>query len=250
MSRRKQVTLNCLITWGNETKLDMTLQEAIEARHSVRAFINQPLAADVVKVLEEKIAVLNLEGKLHIQLIQNEPKAFLGTMAKYGKFRNVGNYIVMAGQKADDLDERVGYYGEQLVLLAQTLGLNTCWVGLSYSKMPGTYVLDEGEKIACYIALGYGETQGVGHKIKTINQVSNASDVTPTWFRKGVEAALLAPTAVNQQKFSFEYVGMKDGHHQVHAKKGFSMIGYTQMDLGIAKYHFEIGAGKENFEWV
>ena len=225
----------------------MTLQEAIEARHSVRAFINQPLAADVVKVLEEKIAVLNLEGKLHIQLIQNEPKAFLGTIAKYGKFRNVGNYIVMAGQKADDLDERVGYYGEQLVLLAQTLG---CWVGLSYSKMPGTYVLDEGEKIACYIALGYGETQGVGHKIKTINQVSNASDVTPTWFRKGVETALLAPTAVNQQKFSFEYVGMKDGHHQVHAKKGFSMIGYTQMDLGIAKYHFEIGAGKENFEWV
>ena len=190
----------------------MTLQEAIEARHSVRAFINQPLAADVVKVLEEKIAVLNLEGKLHIQLIQNEPKAFLGTM--------------------------------------QTLGLNTCWVGLSYSKVPGTYVLDEGEKIACYIALGYGETQGVGHKIKTINQVSNVSDVTPTWFRKGVEAALLAPTAVNQQKFSFEYVGMKDGHHQVHAKKGFSMIGYTQMDLGIAKYHFEIGAGKENFEWV
>ena len=171
-------------------------------------------------------------------------------MAKYGKFRNVGNYIVMAGKKADDLDERVGYYGEQLVLLAQTLGLNTCWVGLSYSKVPGTYVLDEGEKIACYIAIGYGETQGVGHKIKTVNQVSNASDVTPTWFRKGVEAALLAPTAVNQQKFSFEYVGMKDGHHQVHAKKGFSMIGYTQMDLGIAKNHFEIGAGKENFEWV
>jgi nitroreductase len=148
------------------------------------------------------------------------------------------------------LDERVGYYGEQLVLLAQTLGLNTCWVGLSYSKVPGTYVLDEGEKIACYIALGYGETQGVGHKIKTVNQVSNASDVTPTWFRKGVEAALLAPTAVNQQKFSFEYMGMKDGRHQVHAKKCFSMIGYTQMDLGIAKYHFEIGAGEVNFEWL
>ncbi len=228
----------------------MTLQEAIEARHSVRAFINQPLAENVVKVLEEKIAVLNREGKLHIQLIQNEPKAFLGTMAKYGKFRNVGNYIVMAGQKADDLDERVGYYGEQLVLLAQTLGLNTCWVGLSYSKVPGTYVLDEGEKIACYIALGYGETQGVGHKIKTVNQVSNASDVTPTWFRKGVEAALLAPTAVNQQKFSFEHVGVKNNCHQIRAKKGFSMIGYTKIDLGIAKYHFEIGAGEVNFEWI
>ena len=228
----------------------MTLQEAIEARHSVRAYKEQPLTEDVVRVLEEKIAALNREGKLHMQLILNEPKAFLGTMAKYGKFRNVTNYIVMAGKKADDLDERVGYYGEQLVLLAQTLGLNTCWVGLSYSKVPGTYVLEDGEKIACYIAIGYGETQGVGHKIKTVNQASNASDVTPTWFLKGVEAALLAPTAVNQQKFSFVYVGTKDGRHQVHARKGFSMIGYTQMDLGIAKYHFEIGAGKENFVWV
>ena len=238
----------------------MNLQEAIEARHSVRAYKELQLAEDVVKVLKEQIDVLNRKGNLHIQLIQDEPKAFQGRMAKYGKFRNVSNYIVMAGKKADDLDERIGYYGEHLVLLAQTLGLNTCWVGLSYSKVPGTYVLDEGEKIACYIALGYGETQGVSHKIKTVEQVSrsamplgsskNTSDVTPSWFRKGVEAALLAPTAVNQQKFSFEYVGMKNGRHLVHAKKGFSIIGYTQMDLGIAKYHFEIGAGKDNFDWV
>ena len=228
----------------------MTIQEAIEVRHSVRAYKDQPLSEEIVKVLEDEIVKLNHEGQLHIQLICNEPKAFQGTMAKYGKFRNANNYLVMAGKKAEDLDERVGYYGEHLVLLAQTLGLNTCWVGLSYSKVPGTYVLDEGEKIACYIAIGYGETQGVGHKIKTVGQVSNASDATPSWFRKGVEAALLAPTAVNQQKFSFEYVGVKDGRHQVSAKKGFSMIGYTKMDLGIAKYHFEIGAGKVNFDWV
>ena len=228
----------------------MTLQEAIEARHSVRAYKNLPLSEDIVKVLEEEIAKLNREGQLHIQLILNEPKAFQGTLAKYGRFRNVTSYIVMAGRQAHDLDERVGYCGEHLVLLAQTLGLNTCWVGLSYSKVPGTYVLDEGEKIACYIALGYGETQGVGHKIKTVEQVSDVSDITPSWFRKGVEAALLAPTAVNQQKFSFEYLGMKDNRHQVRAKKGFSLIGYTRMDLGIAKYHFEIGAGKENFDWV
>ena len=253
----------------------MTLQEAIQARHSVRAYKELPLANKTVRVLVDKITELNQKGRLHMQLIQNEPKAFQGTLAKYGKFRNVNNYIVMAGKKAasqreesktsldspereqartkfksDDLDERVGYYGEQLVLLAQTLGLNTCWVGLSYSKVPGTYVLDEGEKIACYIAIGYGETQGVGHKIKTVEQVSNISDITPLWFKKGVEAALLAPTAVNQQKFSFEYIGMRNNRHQVRAKKGFSMIGYTQMDLGIAKCHFEIGAGEVNFEWV
>ena len=228
----------------------MTIQEAIEARHSVRAFKKQTLTDDIVKMLEEKITELNIKGQLHMQLVLNEPKAFQGTLAKYGKFRNANNYLVMAGKKAEDLDERIGYYGEHLVLLAQTLGLNTCWVGLSYSKVPGTYELGKDEKIACYIAIGYGETQGVGHKIKTVEQVSNASDITPSWFKKGVEAALLAPTAVNQQKFSFEYVGMSNNHHQVRAKKGFSMIGYTQMDLGIAKYHFEIGAGKDKFEWV
>lgn len=228
----------------------MTIQEAIEARHSVRAFKKQTLTDDIVKMLEEKITELNIKGQLHMQLVLNEPKAFQGTLAKYGKFRNANNYIVIAGKKAEDLDERVGYYGELLVLLAQTLGLNTCWVGLSYSKVPGTYVLEEGEKIACYIAIGYGETQGVGHKIKTVEQVSNASDITPSWFKKGVEAALLAPTAVNQQKFSFEHVGVKNNCHLIRAKKGFSMIGYTKMDLGIAKYHFEIGAGEVNFEWV
>lgn len=228
----------------------MTIQEAIKVRHTVRAYRNQPLAEDVVKALEEKIIELNRDGQLHMQLILNEPKAFLGTLAKYGRFRGVQNYIVVAGRKTADLDERVGYFGEHLVLFAQTLGLNTCWVGLSYSKVPGTYVLGKDEKIACYIAIGYGETQGVGHKIKTVVQVSNVSDTTPSWFRKGVEAALLAPTAVNQQKFSFEYMGMKNGRHHVLAKKGFSLIGYTQMDFGIAKYHFEVGAGKENFEWV
>lgn len=235
---------------NSNDSITMTIQEAINARHSVRAYREQPLTEEIVKLLEGKIDKLNREGQLHIQLIRNEPKAFQGTLAKYGKFRGVNNYIVVAGKKSDDLDERVGYYGEQLVLYAQTLGLNTCWVGLSYSKVPGTYVLAEDEKIACYIAIGYGETQGVSHKIKTVEQVSNASDITPSWFKKGVEAALLAPTAVNQQKFSFEYVGMKDGHHRVLGKKGFSVIGYTQMDLGIAKYHFEVGAGKEKFIWV
>lgn len=229
----------------------MTLKEAIKARHSVRAYKAQPLAEDVVKVLEKEIEEVNRQGNLHIQLIKNEPKAFQGKLAKYGKFSNVTNYLVMAGPKGADLDERIGYYGEHLVLLAQTLGLNSCWVGLSYSKIPGTYVLGDNEKIACYIALGYGETQGVNRKTKTVEQVSNANDITPFWFRIGVEAALLAPTAVNQQKFFFEYIPARDGKPvQVIAKRSFSLIGYTQMDLGIAKYHFEVGAGKESFEWA
>ena len=227
----------------------MTLLEAISARHSVRKYIDKDIPADIIAALQEKVAECNKEGNLNIQLVQNETRAFTG-MLSYGQFSGVKNYLVMVGKKSKDLDERVGYYGEQLVLYAQTLGLNTCWVGLSYRKVPEAYNVGKDEKLACMIALGYGETQCVGHKIKAVEQVSNASDLTPAWFKRGVEAALLAPTAVNQQKFSFEYVGMSNNRHQVRAKKGISMIGYTQMDLGIAKLHFEIGAGKENFIWI
>jgi len=227
----------------------MTLLEAISARHSVRKYIDKDIPADIIAALQEKVAECNKEGNLNIQLVQNETRAFTG-MLSYGQFSGVKNYLVMVGKKSKDLDERVGYYGEQLVLFVQTLGLNTCWVGLSYRKVPEAYNVGKDEKLVCMIALGYGETQGIGHKIKSIEEVSNASDITPSWFKKGVEAALLAPTAVNQQKFSFEYVGMSNNHHKVRAKKGFSIIGYTQMDLGIAKYHFEVGAGKVNFEWV
>ena len=227
----------------------MTLHEAISARHSVRKYLDKEIPADIIAALLDKIEECNKIGNLNIQLVLNETRAFTG-MLSYGSFSGVKNYLVMVGRKSKDLDERVGYYGEQLVLFAQTLVLNTCWVGLSYRKVPGAYNVGKDEKLVCMIALGYGETQGVPHKIKSVEDVSNASDITPSWFRKGVEAALLAPTAVNQQKFSFEYLGMKDSRHIVKANKGFSMVGYTQMDLGIAKYHFELAAGKVCYVWL
>jgi len=89
--------------------------------------------------------VYRFPSQLRHRVNLNLPAVILDSLAKYGRFRNVTNYFVIAGKTADDLDERAGYYGEHLVLLAQTLGLNTCWVGLSYSKVPGTYVLEEGD---------------------------------------------------------------------------------------------------------
>ena len=228
----------------------MTLLEAIELRHSVRRYKDDPIPEDILTQLRERIREINQETGLNFQLVTGEPKVFSGLMA-YGSFSGVKNYLVMAGKKDGELDEKIGYYGEQLVLLAQTLGLNSCWAGLTYSKIPGTYQLAEGEKISCYIALGYGTTQGSGHKVKNIKDVSNASDLTPEWFNKGVEAALLAPTAVNQQKFFLEYLGNRENGDlpMVAAKPLFSMIGYSKIDLGIVKYHFEVAAGKGNFGW-
>ena len=229
----------------------MTLLEAIEARHSVRKYKDEPIPDEVLATLRNRIWEINQEAGLHIQLVTGEPKAFSGLIC-YGTFSGVTNYLVMAGKKGDDLDEKVGYYGEQLVLLAQTLGLNTCWAGVSYSKIPGTYVLEDDEKIALYIALGYGQTQGKAHKVKPAKEISNASDLTPKWFNRGVEAALLAPTAVNQQKFYIEFLGFRDYSRvpKVTARPLFSMVGYSKIDLGIVKCHFELGAGKENFGWL
>lgn len=223
----------------------MTLQEAIEARHSVRRYIHKPLSKEVIDTLQAKIEECNKLGNLKIQLVTNELRAFSGAFA-YGQFSGVENYLVMVGRKAEDLDYRVGYYGEQLVLLAQQLELNTCWAGLSYRKVKDAYQVEEGEKIACMISLGYGNEPGRNLKRKTVQEVSNATSTTPEWFIRGVKAALQAPTAINQQKFHFEYVAP----NQVKATKGFSLVGYTQMDLGIAKLHFEIGAGTENFNWI
>lgn len=228
----------------------MTLKEAIVARRSVRKYIDKPIPQNIIDILQNKIEECNTLGNLHIQLVTNEPKAFKGKMA-YGTFSGVTNYFAMVGEKTDNLSEHIGYYGEQLVLLAQTLGLNTCWVGLTYNKVKEAYSVDEREKLCCMIALGYGDDPGRTLKRKTLKQVSNASDITPKWFHDGVDAALLAPTAVNQQKFYFEYLEPHgDNIHKVKAERSFSLIGYTKMDLGIAKLHFEIGAGKENFEWT
>ena len=220
----------------------MTMMEAMRARHSVRSYVDRPLEADAVDILEAEISICNREGNLHIQLVKDEPEAFSGFMARDGKFSGVKNYIVLAGPKGPDLEEKCGYYGERLVLLAQSLGLNSCWVAMSYDRGKAACKLGAGEKLCIVIALGYGATQGVPHKSKAVEQVMAAKGEVPEWFRAGVEAALLAPTAMNQQKFKF---ALEDGTVAASAGMGF----YSKIDLGIAKYHFEVGAGRENFRW-
>jgi hypothetical protein len=146
--------------------------------------------------------------------------------------------------KADStLEEHCGYYGERLVLFCQQLGLNSCWVALTYSKRKADFQVEPGEKLCLVIALGYGVNQGVPHKSKDVEKLVQVSGETPDWFRRGMEAVRLAPTAMNQQKFTFSLDG-----NQVSAKAGLGF--YTKIDLGIAKYHFEIGAGKDQFVWA
>ena len=220
----------------------MDVMDAIRERHSVRSYNERAIEGDVKGALLSYIEQCNKESGLHMQLVMNEPQAFDGFMAHYGNFSGVRNYIAMIGRKGKELEEKCGYYGEKVVLKAQELGLNTCWVAMTYSKVKTAFQINSGERLCLVIAVGYGETNGVGHKSKPAEAVMEAKEPVPEWFKKGIAAALLAPTAMNQQKFLFTLNG-----DTVTAKAGMGF--YTKIGLGIAKCHFEVGAGKENFKW-
>lgn len=221
----------------------MDLIQAIKARHSVRRYADKPIDSEASQKLSKIIDECNAESGLNIQLILDEPRAFAGIMAHYGKFSGVKSYIALVGENNSDLYEKCGYFGEKIVLAAQTLGLNTCWVGATYKKINDAISVSKGEKLALVIAIGYGETQGKPHSGKKYADVVKDVDNAPEWFVNGVECALLAPTALNQQKFEFSLNGNK-----VKIKAGRGV--FVNTDTGIVKYHFEIGAGKDNFEWA
>lgn len=215
----------------------MDIIEIMKQRHSVRQYKNKKIEGEKRFTLESAVAEINKESGLHIQVIFDEPRCFDSMMGHYGKFSGVSNYIALVGAKNSSLEEICGYYGEKIVLLAQDMGLNTCWVAMTHGKSVAKIQKDE--KQVCLIPLGYGENQGVPHKNKPAEDVCNCVNDMPDWFSKGIQAALLAPTAMNQQKFYFSL-----DKESVTAKvngRGF----YTKMDLGIVKYHFESVSGYE-----
>ena len=211
----------------------MDILELMKERHSVRQYKNQTIELAKREAINALINDVNAKSKLSIQAFYDEPKCFNSFMAHYGKFENVKNYIAIVGNKNEQ--EKAGYYGEKIVLKCQELGLNTCWVGMTHGKSKAE--IKRGQKLLVIISLGYGETQGVPHKSKSIAELGKA-DQSTEWFGRGMEAVSLAPTAVNQQKFLFE---LKNGNVTAKNLGGF----YSNMDLGIAKYHFEAAIGHE-----
>ena len=216
----------------------------LKRRHSVRQYKDEPLTDSEISALGAEIDAINSESGLKIQLITNEPRAFSTRIAKYGKFEGVSNYFAIVGRKCKQLYEKCGYYGERLVLLAHKMGLGTCWVGIGYKKVVEAIEIGEGEKLVILIAVGHGRNRGLPRRSKSAEDVSNVTDTSPEWFRLGVEAALTAPTAINQQKFYFTLNG--DGTVTAKARLG----PYSRLDLGIVKYHFELLAGRNNFTFV
>ena len=220
----------------------MDIEKIIYNRHSVRRYLDKNIEPDKVKKLNDLIEKINKEENLNIQLIQNDKDTFAKYKLHYGKIYNCSNYIALIGPKSKSLEEKIGYNGQKIVLLAQSLGLNTCWVAAGYNKNAINARINKGEKTVCVLAIGYGSYQGRKPAGKKYDDVTNVKKA-PAWFNKGVEYALLAPTAMNQQKFEvFLYE-----NNIVEIKSKFGIL--VKVDLGIVKYHFELGAGKENFRW-
>ncbi|MCL2785063.1 MAG: hypothetical protein FWD55_06450 [Propionibacteriaceae bacterium] len=218
---------------------------AIKDRHAVRKYLDRAIPGEVRSVLDVEIERCNTDSGLSIRAFYDEPEGFQGGRTHYGNLRGVQNYFALVGQTGTDLDIDCGYYGQRLVILAQHLGLNTCWVGLSYNKTKVRSQMDSDEKLALVVALGYGENPGKPHPSKPVEKLGRVrvSDQMPPWFLAGLEMAALAPTALNQQKFSFD---LED--NKVRAHKGIGS--YTAVDLGIAQFHFEIGAAGAQWNWA
>lgn len=218
----------------------MTLEEAMQARHTVRKYTNAPIPEELISKLNARILEHNQKYGLAIKLITDDGSAF-GPVVKLILAKGIKNYFLLAGPDTPELGEHLGYSSADLMLYAQTLGLNTWWVGGTFNRK-GITKKANGNKIIGIVAVGYGAAQGTPHKSKNPQEVSSFEGESPVWFLEGVKAALLAPTALNKQAFFIKGHGKKVS---ITCNNGI----FTGADLGLVKYHFELGAGIDNFEW-
>lgn len=216
----------------------MDLKRAMQERHTVRKYMDKPLSDDIIEKLQERVKQNNEKYNLSIKLVINDQSALIG-FAKMFISKGVNNFFVLAGEEGSD--EYCGYCSADIMLYAQTLGLNTWWVGGMYNKK-GAKEKTDGSHTVGIVAVGYGSTQGTAHKSKDFSQVCSYDGDMPQWFIDGVNAALLAPTAINKQAFKITGSGNK-------VSISYKFGPFDEVDKGLVKYHFELGAGIENFEW-
>ncbi|MDD3106195.1 MAG: nitroreductase family protein [Bacilli bacterium] len=218
----------------------MTLKDAMLQRHTVRKYQNKSIPEELVHQLNERIKIVNDNNHVSVKLVLNDAKA-IGLLIKLILAKDVKNYFVLTGPTSAHLDETIGRAGADLMLYSQTLGLNTWWIGSTFSKK-NVRKKSGGENPVAIIAVGYGVSSGVPHSSKTPEQVSSYDGATPKWFKKGVGAALLAPTALNKQAFFIK--GDNNIVSITHQESPFA-----GSNVGIIKYHFELGSGCSQLTW-
>ena len=226
------------------------MNEAMKVRISRRCFTKEPLSDAVIETIKAGIDRCNVETGLRIAFLENGSEAFRSLRRSYGMFRNVRSLLLMKGSRTDEnLEEKVGYCGETLVLRLTGLQVGTCWVGATYDS--GKLAIPEGERLVCVIPVGNVQASLQDKLVRAVAASKNRKDIqerivadrtVPDWILHGLEAVRLAPSALNSQKPTVYYencaLTMK-----VPQNARFDMV-----DLGIAKKHFELATGNGKFE--
>lgn len=228
----------------------MDMLQAMQLRHAVRDYSDQPMSEDTLAAIAQALREVNAASGLNIQLVHGTDDALSGCPTHYGRFKNVRNMLAFIGPDSDELDKQVGYWGERLVLTAVSLGLDTSWVVLHDTEKTGcSWSLQDGERMPAAATLGYGNRPGRPHRSKPMEELGTVESGTyadaPDWFKHGIEAVSLAPSALGKQPVQFTL--LKDGRHvKAEALEGVQ----ASICLGIAKLHFELAAGTEHFDWA
>ena len=228
--------------------LKSNLHDAIDKRQSRRKYLDKPLELDRVEMLQSCIDAFHKDEKVKMQLVLNNGDAFNGFRKSYGLLSGVQNYIALIAEPNDVLAmEKLGYFGECLVLQATNMGLGTCWVA-AFDRKSCNASLEGDEQVLCAIAIGYAPDAfsakeklirwGTHRKTKSIEQMYVSNTPPPDWFIRGMEAVQKAPSAVNRQPVVFIYENGK-----VSAAVDDIVGESYAFDLGIAKLHFELGVG-------
>lgn len=225
----------------------MITVETIRERHSVREYDGKPLARVEFDALGAVVEECARESGLDIQLVGDNPEVF-NVIARFGLIRECRTHVafVVDDAKAGDVaaDEAIGYWGQKIVIAAQDMGLNTCWCALC-SRKKSRAVVAPGKKIRLIIAVGHGKTQGFSRKTKSVEALSSVECAkTPAWFAAAMEAAQLAPTAMNNQNFKITL--LSDGKT---VRIDAPQSGLNVIDEGIVRCNFEIAANEAGADW-
>lgn len=221
------------------------MREAIINRISRRSYQRTPMAAELVERICAGIEELNRASGLSFAFVEDAGEAFNAMRKSYGLFSGVRSVVVLKGPTSlPDLAEKIGYYGEQLMLDLTDLGLGTCWVGGTFDRKH--FAIPEGETMLCVMPVGHVAGQSVKEKLirgavsrkrKPVSQRLIGYENAPEWVLDAMEAVRLAPSAVNGQKPVFAWA---DGVVTASVEASHDM---DLVDLGIAKFHFADEAG-------
>jgi len=241
----------------------MDIIEAIEHRISCRAFTDEAIPDDTLAQIQQKIDEINGQTGLHFQLYGPRENGTALDLSK-GMFASDPLYYAALAAQDDAISkEKLGYYGEHLVLFITQLGLETCWVAGTYDHETVRVELAEGEVLHDVIPIGYAPEKmplkqrtiraGIRKRSKSRDDLFRGPypvASAPEWVQACIESVWRGPSAINEQPVVF----VQDAPDSpIRAELSRVKTGMEYTDLGIAKYHFEVTAGAcgiaGNWQW-